>query len=109
MLPFREGGVIERKAFEQFNVGCETDTDVRTFNKVMAQQRLFGKAAMENLVECLHVINSLSMEHRLAEQILLRIGDRRTVRIRSLGVREDSGEARRCSTGKRDADARLNN
>ena len=108
MLPVGECGVIQGKTLEQFNIGCEGDSDMGSLNQIMTEQRLLGKTATKNLVKCRDVINRFTVEDRFAQQILLRVGHSRAVRICSLSVREDSCKSRRRGARQCDADARLN-
>ncbi len=47
MLPVGECRVIEREALEQFNIGCEADSYMGSLNQIVTEQRLFGKAAIQ--------------------------------------------------------------
>src|SRR5688572_1697079 len=107
MLPLGECRVIQREVFEQLDVGCQAHTDVGSFDQVMAEKPLFGKAPVENLMKSRDVVYCLSMKDRFTEQILLGIRNRRAVRIRSLSVGEYSSEPRCGGTRQRDTDSRL--
>ena len=109
MLSRRISRVIERETLEEFNIGCESNAHVRPFDQVMAEKRLLGKASVQNLMEGLNVIYRFSVKNCLAQQILLRIGDSRAIRIGSLRVREYPGKARRRGAGKCNADSWLDN
>ena len=108
MLALAEAGVVERHVFEQLDVGGETHAHMRAFDQVVAQQRFGRKAVAQAFVERGDVVDGFAVKDGFAEQFLLRVGNRLSVRIGPGGVRKDARKSAGGGARKADADARLN-
>jgi hypothetical protein len=82
MLPFAVARVVVRELFEEFHVGGQSDAGVYSFDEVVTQQPLLREAPVEYVVKGTHIVNGLSMVDGFAEQVLINVGNRLTIRIR---------------------------
>ena len=108
MLSLAEARVIERHAFEEFDIAGESDPHVGTFNQVMAEQRGRRKAIAQNPLKGPDVVDGFAVKDALAGEVLVDIAHRMAIRIGAMGVGKDARKPGGGSVGQRDADARLN-
>jgi hypothetical protein len=108
VLPLAEAGIIQRQVFEQLNPAGQPYARVRSFDQVVAQQKLAGKAVAENGLERVQVVNRLAVEHPFAKEILLGIGNGVAIWIGPAGIGKNPGKAGGRSAWERDTDTRLN-
>ena len=71
MLTFAETGVIPRQILEELNVACQTHSGVGSFNQIVAQKSIFGKALSNRCFESLKIIEPFTHKTPLFKQILI--------------------------------------
>ena len=99
-----------RRVFvDDLEVGDERHPGVQPFEQVVRQQRVLRNAVLERRRERVHVVQALAGEDALAEQILIRVGHRRGVRIHARVPRVQPREQRARRARERDAHPRLQN
>ena len=81
MLAARVSHVRRRIIVVHDHVGRETGACVVAFDQVVRQQRVLGEPAMRRDLERIDVVDALSRECPLAEQILVDIGYGGGVRV----------------------------
>ena len=88
MLPFALARVVVRELFEEFHVRGQSDAYVCSFDEVVTEQPLLREAPVEYFVKGTNIVNGLSMVDRFAEQVLIDVGNRLTIRVRPTRVRK---------------------
>ena len=91
------------------HVGDERHPRMQPFEQIVRQQRVLRHAVLERRHEGVHVVQALAREDAFAEQILIRVGHRRGVRIHARVPRVQPREQRARRARERDAHARLQN
>jgi hypothetical protein len=81
VLPTREGQVSRWIVIVNLDVGRETCTRVRSFDQVVAEQRVLGKPSVSGFLERIDIVDAFAGEAALAVEILIHVGYSRRVRI----------------------------
>ena len=89
------------------DVRDERGPGVEALEEVVREERVLGDAALQRGRERVDVVEPFPREDALAEEVLVRVRDRRRVRVDAGVAREDAREARRRGARRRDRDARL--
>ena len=71
-----------REILIHLHIAQQPGARVATFEQIVAQDPVFGKAVFERVLECLDVINPLADKGSLAKDVLVNIGDRARVGIK---------------------------
>jgi hypothetical protein len=65
----------------QLHIAQQPGPGVTPFQKIVAEDPVFGKAPFEGPFECIHIIDALADERAFTEQVLVNIGDGPRIRI----------------------------
>ena len=82
---------------DNLDFGDQTGARVGSFNQIVAENRVRGKSAAQNLAKHIDFVNSLAGENALCKQILINVRNR-------VGINVQAGLARinECQTGTMD-------
>ena len=69
------GAVTGRVFLVQLHVAQQAGARITTFQQVVAEDAVLGKAPLERLFKGRHIIDSLADERAFLEQVLIDIGD----------------------------------
>src|SRR5271169_3715756 len=107
----RSGNVIARRKFLHDFDGCgESSPGKYSLKQIVAQYQAFGNPAFERALEGINVVDALADIRTLLEQILINIGNGKSIWIETVGAGEGALEQRpRASDGQRRRHARLKN
>ena len=108
MLPLGVARVVIRKLLEQFDVGRKSHANMRSFDEIVTEQPLLRETPGQYFVEGLDVVDRFPVIDRVAEHVLIEVGDRLAIGIASPRIRKQPRETRCRCRWKRDTDARLN-
>ena len=108
MLPRGRDFVVRRKFVEELDVGGERGAREDTFEQIVTQQGVLPDLARQHRLKRVQIVNSLPGVRTLVKQILINIGNRRSVWIDSARPGKNSLEERAFAIGgKRRRHARL--
>ncbi len=108
MLPAGVARVIRREFIIELDIAGKADSNVRAFDQIMTQQRLFGKPAGQDSTEGTHIIDALAVVGAFTGDILIDVGNGLRIGIDSNRVREETAERRGARARQGGAHARLN-
>jgi len=108
VLPPRERLIVRGELLEQDGRAVETHAQVGAFDQVVAQDRLLGQPARQDLVKDADIVDGLADEDPVAEQVLIKIRDGVRIRVRPPRMGKNGGEARGDRGRKARNHARLN-
>ena len=103
------GEIAHRIVVEHLDVRHQSGARKRTLDEIVAEQRVHGKPSLDRTLEHRNLVDALAGERPLAEEILIDIGYRGRIRIKSGMPGKDGGVPRSIRTGERHAYARLEN
>src|ERR1700691_6796126 len=83
MLPRGRDFVVRREFVEELNVGGERSAREDAFEQIVAQQGVLFNLARHRRLKRVQIVNSLPGVRTLVKQILINIGNRRSVWIDS--------------------------
>ena len=90
MLSRRKTCVIDRQLFKQFDIGCQAHARMGSFDQVVTEQRIDGKAVADNGMKGPDIIDRLAMKDSVEKEILLGVGNGLAVGVGAGGVGEDA-------------------
>ncbi|HEU5294570.1 MAG TPA: hypothetical protein VFU71_07265, partial [Burkholderiaceae bacterium] len=100
--------VVSRRRFlNQLDVADQGAASVGAFEKVVAEHAVLRQTPAEHMLERIHIVDALSDERSLAEQILVDVADGARVRVDAGIAAEEPAEARAARGRQAHADARL--
>src|ERR1700733_13516360 len=107
MLPRGRDFVVRRKFVEELDVASERGAREDAFEQIVAQQGVLPDLARHRRLKRIQIVNSLPGVRTLVKQILINIGNRRSVWIDSTRPGENTLEEGAFTIGgKRRADPR---
>ncbi|EXI71313.1 MAG: hypothetical protein AW07_03756 [Candidatus Accumulibacter sp. SK-11] len=101
------GAVAKRIVFVQMHVAQQTCTRVTTFEKIMTEDAILGKAIPERLLEGVDLVDSLADERALTEHVLVNVRYGTGVGVNARLATVQSRVARAVRTRQADHHARL--
>ena len=99
--------VVRRIVLNHRDVAGQPRPRIRSFNQVMAQQRISREASVQNTDHRVDFVDSLPGKRSLAIKILIHIGDRPRIRVEPGFSCKDGGQPRLGRALHTDVDARL--
>ncbi len=71
MLATVVGAEVRRVVVDEFDIGGQTDTRIRTFDQVVTQQGIAREAAVEHGMKSGNLIDALAGKHAFAVEVLV--------------------------------------
>ena len=109
MLACSPSGIRGRVAVHHLHIREQPNAGIEALDQVVTKQRVFGETPAEGSPQRHRVVDAFARVKSLAEQIHVRIGNRRGVGINADIASEGPGEATRRGAGQVNADPWLQN